>query len=217
MRHISKIRKIKPDSPEPGVIRAAGKIIRKGGTVLFPARCLYGLAVDALNPEAVDRVFEIKQRPSDNPLLVLVESSSDLTNLVKTIPLHGKRIIEMFWPGSVTIVFEALEILPVNLTAGTGKIGVRQPGHPTAAALVKECKGPLTGTSANFSGQPGYFDIKDLDARIAEKLDLIIDAGPLKGGTGSTVVDVTTDDPVILREGMVSADEIYRNCLKSTS
>jgi L-threonylcarbamoyladenylate synthase len=116
--------------------------------------------------------------------------------------------MDRFWPGKITLVFEALPAVPECLTAGTGKIGIRQPGHPVAAALVKTFQGPVTGTSANLSGSPGCRQIADLDPQVARKLDLILDAGPLRGGSGSTVVDVTQDIPRILRVGQIGEQEI---------
>jgi L-threonylcarbamoyladenylate synthase len=116
--------------------------------------------------------------------------------------------MEAFWPGRVTLVFDARDTLPDSLTAQSGKIGVRLPGHPVAAAMVRQVKGPLTGTSANLSGRPGCYRLPDLDPQIAGQVDLVLDAGTLQGGVGSTVVDVTGEPPRILREGQVTAGQI---------
>ena len=206
---IDKVRIIDSDSPQLHLIREAADIIKKGGIVSFPTRCLYGLGADAFNAETVKRIFGIKQRPHNKPLLVLAKNQEDLDRLVQHVPPAASRIIDRFWPGRVTIVFKAKDTLPVNLTAGTGKIGVRLPEHSVTLALLGAVKGPITGTSANISNNPGCSRIPDLDSRIAEELDLILDAGPLKGGIGSTVVDVTTDFPRILREGEIPAKNIF--------
>jgi L-threonylcarbamoyladenylate synthase len=116
--------------------------------------------------------------------------------------------MDHFWPGGVTLVFKAVDTVPQHLTAGTGKIGIRLPGHPVAAALVDSLGGPLTGTSANLAGRPGSRRIDDLEPNLVQQLDAVLDAGTLKGGTGSTVVDVTQDIPRILREGEISEKEI---------
>ena len=116
--------------------------------------------------------------------------------------------MEHFWPGRVTLVFEAADSVPQALTAGTGKIGIRLPGHPVAVALVESLGGPLTGTSANLSGSPGCRRVDDLDPQLIQQLDMVLDAGPLKGGTGSTVVDVTREIPRVLRAGEISEKEI---------
>jgi L-threonylcarbamoyladenylate synthase len=205
------IRKINSQKPESEVIREAATIIRQGGVVAFPTRCLYGLGADALNPDAVERIIKIKQRPENNPILVLIDSKKQLEILVTRIPPAADAIMAAFWPGRVTIVFEATYTLPPILTARTGKIGVRLTGHPAASALVKHVQGPVTGTSANRSGQPGCHRAQDLDPQVAGQLDLVLDAGTLKGGIGSTVVDVTVDPPRILREGQVTAKEVMRS------
>lgn len=190
------------------MIREAAEIIRKGGVIAFPTRCLYGLGADAFNPVAVARLFRIKQRSAAKPILILIDSPSRLEPLVTRISNFADTIMARFWPGRVTLVLEASAMIPADLTAGSGKIGIRQAGHPVAAALAAAARGPITGTSANLSGQPGCHRIEDLTPAIAEQLDLILDAGPLEEGRGSTVVDVTGDTPRVLREGVVSKHDI---------
>ena len=203
-----KIHKINPTNPDPDIIQAAADIIRNGGVIAFPTRCLYGLGADAFNPEAVERIFKIKQRPAENPILILIDDPKRLERLVAHISDAAKVILEHFWPGRVTLVFDASAEVPDYLTAGTGKIGIRLAGHPVAAALARAIQSPITGTSANLSGQPGCHQIEDLQPGVAEHLNLILDAGPLKGGQGSTVVDVTGEVPRVLREGVVTEKEI---------
>jgi L-threonylcarbamoyladenylate synthase len=202
------IRKINPTTPQPEIIAEAAAVINQGGVIAFPTRCLYGLGADAFNPDAVERMIQIKQRPDDKPILVLIDTRSRLESLVTHIPPAADAIMEAFWPGRVTLVFKARKMLAVQLTAHTGKIGVRLPGHPAASALVKHVKGPLTGTSANLSGRADCHRAQDLEPKIAGQLDLILDAGSLMGGVGSTIVDVTVDPPRILREGQVTANDI---------
>jgi L-threonylcarbamoyladenylate synthase len=204
--------KVHPEQPSPAVILTAAELIKKGGIIAFPTRCLYGLGADAFNPAAVDRLFVIKQRPVQKPILVLIDNAVQLERLVKTIPGTAVRLMEHFWPGRLTLVFHARKSLPVNLTAGTGKIGIRMPGSAVALALARAVQGPITGTSANLSGSPGCYRTKDLEPEISMQLDLILDAGTLKGGSGSTVVDVTSDVPRILREGEIAAAEIFALC-----
>jgi len=199
--------KVDPERPAAAVIKAAA-VVRSGGVIAFPTRCLYGLGADAFNAEAVARIFRIKQRSRRNPILILIDQTSRLEQLASQISPAAGRLMEHFWPGRMTLVFKAREAVPPYLTAGSGKIGIRLPGHPVAAALVQALQTPLTGTSANLSGSPGCRRIEDLEFQIANRLDLILDAGALKGGRGSTVVDVTVDPPKILREGEVSAAEI---------
>ena len=208
--NINTIYELDPNNPAPEVIGMAAGIINSGGVVLVPTRCLYGLGADAFNAAAVHKVFEIKNRPVDNPILVLIKSKEALDSLAVDIPAYARRIMDKFWPGKVTIVFQAKNNVPAELTAGTGKIGVRLPAQPIARSLVRACSNPITGTSANLSGNAGCFRVADLEAEVAKKLDMIIDAGPLKGGVGSTVIDVTHDPPLILREGEVSARDILK-------
>ena len=206
--HSAFIRRIHPENPQSEIIFEAAERLIRGGVVAFPTRCLYGLGVDAFNFAALARVFEIKQRPVDKPLLVLIQNTRQLDRLVKYVPPFASRIMDNFWPGRVTVVFEAKESVPDILTAGTGKIGIRWAGHAVASALVNAAGRPITGTSANLSGRDGCCRIKDMDHRILKHLDLILDAGPLKGGRGSTVVDATASFPAVLREGEVSAAQI---------
>ena len=191
-------------------IEKAATLIKEGGMVVFPAKCLYGLAVDAFNPEAVSRIFKVKQRPPSNPILVLISDVSWLGQLVAKVPTAAQAIMEGFWPGDVTLVFEAGPDLPRVLTAATGKIGVRLPQHPVARALVKAVGIPVTGTSANISGENGCCTVEELDCRLLQRVDMVLDAGTLKGGKGSTVVDVTQFPPKVLRQGKIGEAEILQ-------
>jgi len=200
--------KINPDSPDASVIREAARVIHAGGLVVFPTRTLYGLGVDANNPEAIGRLFQIKRRSAAKPVSILVKSRDALTSFVAEVPEAAIPIMDRFWPGRITLVFRAKEGISTLLTAGTGKIGVRIPEHPVAVQLVACLDCPLTGTSANYSGAPGVSRIEDLPRDFLNQMDLILDAGRLNGGTGSTVIDMTTDPPQILREGAVSKKEL---------
>lgn len=202
--------RVDPDHLPNGIMERAGKIIRASGVVIFPAQCLYGVAADAANPAAVEKVFRIKRRPKDNPILVLVDRPEDIIALVTTVPLAAKTLMQAFWPGSLTLVFEAAPHISPILTAGTGKIGIRQPAHPVARALVRAAGRPVTGTSANMSGRPGCSSADNLAPSIIQEADLVLDAGRLAGGIGSSIVDVTGDPVEILREGAVSAAAVYQ-------
>lgn len=188
----------------------ASRVISSGRLVVFPTSGLYGLAADAFDAAAVDRVFTAKGRSPDNPVLILIRHPADLAPLVAAVPPAAVRLMEKLWPGGLTLIFPAAPVVPATLTAGTGKIGIRLPVHPVARALVEMVGRPITGTSANVSGRPGCAAIQSLDTRIAAAAELILDAGPLTGGAGSTIVDVTGDRPVILRHGAVPDDLIER-------
>lgn len=195
--------------PDQDLIQKAGKILTRNGVVIFPAQCLYGVAANALKPDAVEKVFRLKHRPGDNPILVLIRDRKDLKDLVKTVPSSAERLMRRFWPGSITLVFEAAGHISPRLTANSGKIGIRLPGHPVARALVNAVDFPLTGTSANLSGQPGCNRASDLPPSIVEDADMILDAGPVRGGQGSSIVDVTGPSISILRHGAVSEEDIH--------
>jgi L-threonylcarbamoyladenylate synthase len=206
----SRLRTVDAHQPQPDIIREAARVIGNGGVVVIPTRGLYGLAVDALNAEAVERLYQIKGRSHHKPILVLISRPAQLADLTPYIPPAAEHLMRVFWPGRLTLVLQAIPTLLPNLTAGTGKIGVRLVGHPVAAALVRAVGRPITGTSANVSGRPACSRIDHLDSAIAAQADLILDAGPLEGGRGSTVVDVTGRVAEILREGQVPASEIER-------
>ncbi len=188
----------------------AARAISSGGLVVFPTRCLYGLAADAGNAAAVQKVFQAKGRSPEKPVLILIRHPDDLAALVTAVPDTAAILMEKIWPGGLTLVFQASAAVPAALTAGTGKIGIRTPAHPVARALVEAVGGPVTGTSANVSGQSGCSRIDSLAGEVFDAADLIIDAGHLAGGAGSTVVDVTRKEPVILRSGAIPDDVIQK-------
>jgi len=201
--------KVAPAHPSTEAIKKAASTIKAGGTVVYPTRCLYGLGADAFNAAAVDKIYSIKQRPAQKPILILIDHSRQLKRLVTQVPTIAEKLMRQFWPGKVTIVFEAGSGVSPVLTGGSGKIGVRLPGHPVASALVEAVASPITGTSANLSGSPGCHQISDLAPQVARRLELVLDAGPLAGGAGSTVVDVTQGDrPLVLREGVICVRDI---------
>ncbi|NOX33422.1 MAG: threonylcarbamoyl-AMP synthase [Deltaproteobacteria bacterium] len=206
----NKILAVNPVNPESDIIFKAGKIIQNNGLVIFPAKYLYGIATNALNKKAVKKVFHLKQRPLNNPILILIPDRDMLPYLVKSILEPAKKLMDTFWPGNLTLVFEAKDTIPQILTANTGKIGVRIPAHPVANALVKHAGFPITGTSANLSGQQSCSRINQLDPAIIDHADLVLDAGSLQGGAGSTIADATSSKITIIREGAVSKKKITR-------
>jgi len=209
----NKIIRVDKDHPAPDTINQAAGILNAGGLVIFPAACLYGVAANALSEDAVEKVFQLKQRPCNNPILVLIKDKKQLNSLVTTVPDQARILMDQFWPGGLTLVFDAAASVSPVLTAGRRKLGIRLPGHPVARALVNSVDFPVTGTSANLSGLPGCSRTEMLCPEIAGKADMILDAGPVRGGAGSTVVDVTCTPPGILRRGATPAADIYA-CLE---
>jgi L-threonylcarbamoyladenylate synthase len=204
----AKHQSIRAGSPDPALIQTAADRIQQGGVVVCPTSGLYGLAADPFRPEAVLRVFALKGRPPHMPLLVLIDNRDTLPRLTTGIPTAAQRLMEHFWPGGLTLIVPAHPALPAALTGGGATVGIRQAAHPVARALARAAGGVITGTSANLSGQPGCNRISDLDPAVAAAVDLILDAGPLAGGPGSTVVDCTANPPRLLREGVVPATDL---------
>jgi len=199
--------------PEKAILRRALDVITAAGVVVFPTHCLYGLGADAFNARSIEKIFTIKRRSRQRPILVLIHSRRQVGELVKTVSPTAVALMDRFWPGKVTLVFEAADGIPQNLTAGSGRIGIRLAAHPVARALAQALGSPLTATSANLSGSPGVSDVNDLPPALTQQLDLILDAGPLSGGPGSTVVDVSVDPPRVIREGLVP-EGVFKRLLK---
>jgi L-threonylcarbamoyladenylate synthase len=199
---------VDPGAPDAGVIAEAVHVLRAGGLVVFPTRCLYGLAADAANVRALDYLYRVKHRLPDKPVPVLVSAGAMLSKVAQDIPAPARRLLDTVWPGRLTVVLWAQPGVPDLLTAGTGNIGVRIPAHPVARALLEAFGRPITATSANISDHPGCSDLKDLNPLLRHGVDLILDAGPLAGGAGSTVLDLTVYPFKVLREGAVPFDEL---------
>ncbi|HJX34533.1 MAG TPA: L-threonylcarbamoyladenylate synthase [Desulfatiglandales bacterium] len=186
----------------------ARQIILTGGLVAFPTESFYGLAVNASDEDAIRRLFKIKKRLDNMPVLVLIPSLEYLKGHVADVPEIAFTLIEKFWPGGLTLLFKAGSGISPLLTAGTAKIGVRVSSHPVAAALTRAVGLPITGTSANISGRPGCVTAEEVYASLGNGVDLILDGGRTAGGKGSTILDVTVNPPEIIREGMVSHEQL---------
>ena len=200
------------DNLKMGLKKAADSIL-SGGLVAIPTESFYGLAVNATNTRAIQRLLDVKKRGADQPILILIPSVEQLAQYVVLIPQIARPLMKKFWPGGLTLIFEAKPNLPRELTAGTGKIGIRLSSHPVATALAQAVGSPITATSANISGQPACSSAKEVSKQLGKRVDLILDGGETAGGKGSTVLDVTMDPPVVVREGMVSWEKI-KECLK---
>jgi L-threonylcarbamoyladenylate synthase len=189
-------------------LERARKILIKGGLVAFPTESFYGLAVDASNEDAIRRLFKVKKRRDNSPILVLIPSIGYLKGYVADVPEIALALIERFWPGGLTLLFKAGPDISRLLTAGTAKIGVRISSHPVAAALALAVGSPITGTSANISGRPGCVTAGEVHVSFGKGVDLILDGGKTAGGKGSTILDVTVNPPEIVREGMVAREQL---------
>ena len=189
--------------PDPAALEAAARVVREGGLVAFPTETFYGLGAHALDEAAVARVFRAKGRPGDKPLLVLVDSLAMVERVAREVPDRARRLMAKHWPGPLTLVLPSRADLPAALTAGTGTIGVRLPGHPVARALVQAVGAPVTAPSANPHAGPAPRTADEVLGALGSSVDLVLDGGPTPGGPPSTVLDVTAALPVLVRPGAV--------------
>ncbi len=171
---------------------------------MYPTDTFYGIGVDPKNPAAVRRLFDIKGRKADQPILLLIKNTAEAAVWAADITPHADRLMKQYWPGPLTLVFKAKPGVLPELTAGTGTIGLRVPGTELARELLRFLDTALTGTSANVSGQPSPRTSDEAMASIGGVVDLILDGGTTTGGPPSTVVDVRTDPPRMIRKGAVT-------------
>lgn len=197
-------------------LEAAESILKAGGVVAFPTESFYGLAADVHNEDSLRRLFSVKRREADQPLLLILSSMRHVRSYVSEIPQNAVRLMERFWPGGLTLVFRASRVVSPILTAGSGKIGLRVSSHPVARALARRMGGAVTGTSANISGQPNCLSAREVFDTMGEDLGLVLDGGETAGGKGSTILDITTAPPVLLRDGMISRAMLGDNGIEKT-
>ncbi len=200
---MTRVVRVNPRDPELPVLKDGAAVLIRGGLVAFPTETFYGLGANALDAKALERVFSVKGRPPDKPLLVLVDSVRMVETLVTTIPPAALVLMARFWPGPVTLVLRAIDGLPAPLTAATGTIGVRLPAHPVAFGLVRAAGVPVTAPSANPSGEDPPTTAADVERTLGSKIDLILEGGATTGGLPSTIVDVTVSPPALVRAGAV--------------
>lgn len=185
-------------------LNQAASIIQSGGLVAVPTETVYGLAANALDGKAVSSIFKAKGRPSDNPLIVHISSLDMLDSLVKSISPKAKLLMDTFWPGPLTLIFEASDIIPEEVRAGLSTVGIRFPSHPVIHDLIELSGVPVAAPSANTSGKPSPTNATRVIDDLFGKVDAIIDGGDCSVGLESTVVDTTSDVPTILRPGGIT-------------
>jgi len=195
------------------------EILRIGGVIAFPTDTVYGLGADAFNATAVERIYEIKTRPRHQQLPLLITDVEQLTNLANPIPEIAWFLTRHFWPGGLTLVLAKTASVPAHLASGP-TIAVRVPNHSACLAIIQHLGNPIIGTSANLSGQPAALTAEEVEQQLGGKIDFIINGGKCPGGKESTVVDVTHESPIILRQGILSSYEIdkaYKEYLEVNS
>jgi len=208
MKQETLIVKVDPANPEKETIAKATDILKNGGIVAFPTETVYGLGADALNPKAIEKVFLAKGRPADNPMIVHISRLSQLAIVAEDITSKARDLIENFWPGPLTIIFKKTSKVPDIVTGGLNTVAVRMPADKVALELIKSFGGPIAAPSANISGRPSGTTGAHISQDFGGKIDMILDSGPVAVGVESTVLDITTIPPAILRPGAVTADQL---------
>jgi L-threonylcarbamoyladenylate synthase len=204
----TRVVKVDPENIDYNIIKKAAEIINRGGLVVFPTETVYGIGADALNDEAVDKIFKAKGRPQDNPLIVHIADFNQLYDLALEVPEKAELLAERFWPGPLTMILYKKEILSDKITAGLNTAAIRLPVNEIALALIKESNKPIAAPSANTSGRPSPTEASHVIEDLMGKVDMIIDGGSTYIGLESTVVDMTGSVPMILRPGGVTAEDI---------
>ncbi len=204
-------------------IQHAVSTLHQGGIIAFPTDTVYGIGVDAFNPKAIEKIYEVKERPTDKPLPVLVASIDDVLKISTDLPSNFEKLVAAFWPGALTLVVKANNTLPVGVTSGrnrktkplvsqdiigTKTVGIRMPDNPIALELIKSFGNPLATTSANRSGEAETVTAEEVRENLDEGISLILDGGPTAARVVSTVVDISVTPPVILRQGQITAAQI---------
>jgi len=187
-------------------------ILKQGGIVAFPTDTVYGLGACANIGRAVERVYQIKERPRNMALPLLLAHISQISEVAHPVPQIAWLLADNFLPGGLTLVLYKSGSVPAIITAGGDTVAIRVPSHPIALMLIKGVGAPIVGTSANLSGKPSALTAGEVYSQLGDNIDLIIDGGRCPGGKESTIVDVTGEMPVVLREGAISREKLEQVC-----
>ena len=193
-------------------VRRGAEVIRAGGLVAFPTETVYGLGADALSDSAVARIFEAKERPRGNPLIVHLAGAAALESVASRVPPRARDAAACFWPGPLTLVLPRCGTVPLITTGGLETVAARVPSHPVARALIEASGRPIAAPSANRSGRPSPTRAEHVREALDGRIELILDGGPTPVGVESTVLDMTTEPPTLLRPGGVTLEQL-RDCL----
>lgn len=202
--------RVDPVDPETRVIERAAEVVRDGGLVAFPTETVYGLGANALDADAVERIFDAKKRPPNNPLIVHIAETSDARELVESWTETAQALADAFWPGPLSLVLPRTSRVPSVVTAGLDTVGVRLPAHPVARALIRAARCPIAAPSANLFTGISPTSARHVERALGPAVDVILDAGTTRVGIESTVARVDDDGVTILRPGMVTAADMRR-------
>ncbi len=194
--------------PEGGeaAYESAAHVLQSGGLVAFPTETVYGLGGNALNPEASAKIYAAKGRPSDNPLIVHVSDVEMVEELVMEVPENARKLMEVFWPGPLTIILKAGDAVPRQTTGGLDTVALRMPNHSVALELIRKSGLPIAAPSANASGRPSPTKAAHVMEDLSGRIDMVLDGGEVEIGVESTIVDLTGDTPQILRPGYITKE-----------
>ena len=193
---------------EHGALQQAAEILNQGGLVAFPTETVYGLGGNGFDASACQKIYEAKGRPSDNPLILHIASYQQLMEIVKEVRPAAKKVMDAFWPGPLTLIFQKADCVPLAVTGGLPTVAVRFPSHEAAQKLILLCNIPIAGPSANSSGKPSPTRASHVEFDLAGKIDMILDGGPCQVGLESTILDVSGDMPALLRPGAITREMI---------
>ena len=185
-------------------------LLKNGGVIAYPTDTVYGLGAGMEFRQAVERVYQIKERPMSMPLPLLIADIAQLDNLTESVSETANTLIKQFWPGGLTLVFKAIPGVPEIITAGANTVAIRIPAHPVALALIRGLGMPLVGTSANLSGKASALTADEVGEQIGDRIDMVVDGGRCPGGIESTIIDVSGEKPKILRAGAITEQEIEK-------
>lgn len=195
-------------APDRESIGRAASVVRAGGVAAIPTDTLYGLAANPFDVAAINKLFTIKRRDLEKAIPLVAADLAQVESAIGVLPPLGARLARAFWPGPLTLVVAAPESLAVEVTGGTGTVGVRVPACEVTRALCAAAHVPLTATSANISGQPPTHLPDDVASALGARLDVLVDSGPTAGGPPSTIVDVTGHEPRLIRAGAIPWDAV---------
>ena len=187
----------------------ATECLTTGGILAVPTDTVYGLGADAFNAEAVQKLYTLKGRPDGKPIPLMLGAVADVEQVAQNLPSFFFHLTERFWPGGLTIIVEAKNLLPI-VTAGGNTVGIRIPNHPVLLQILREFGGPMAITSANLSGEPPATSVQELGAELAAKIDSVVDGGPTPGPVPSTVYDISVSPPCIRRHGVISEETLAK-------
>lgn len=193
---------------DPGALAQAVELLRNGEVIAIPTDTVYGIAADGFNADAIEKLYIVKERPTQKAIMLLLGSTSDLDKVASSLPDSVSLLAQKFWPGGLTLVVPARETLPKNLRADGETIGVRVPNSDLVRKIVVAIGNPLAATSANLSGRPNPTTASEVVEQLGGRIPLVIDGGAMPSRLASTVLDCTTSPPRVLREGAVPLDEI---------